>query len=193
METTTHRMRPDQNLKTDAELMLEVAAGARESAGVLFTRHHQKLYRYFFSIMRNRADSMDAVQDVFDRLIRYGHSFRGGTFLPWLFRIAKNVANDQYRKPSLSQTSLETFQRVDPAPLPDRHLEMSQDKRVLAEALNRLSPAYREVLVLSRYADLSYKEISSVLDCSGDAVKVRVHRALTSLKKNYLELSQAKS
>ncbi len=88
-------MRTDQNLKTDEELMLEVAGGARESAGVLFTRHHQKLYRYFFSIMRNRADSMDAVQDVFDRLIRYGHSFRGGTFLHWLFRIAKNVANDQ--------------------------------------------------------------------------------------------------
>ncbi len=99
----------------------------------------------------------------------------------------------RYRKPSVSETSLETVQRVDPAPLPDRHLEMNQDKRVLAEALDRLSPAYREVLVLSRYADLSYKEISAVLDCSGDAVKVRVHRALISLKKNYLELSQATS
>ncbi len=184
-------MRKRANGRTDVELMLAVASGHVLSAGPLFERHHERLYRYFYSIFRNRADSMDAVQDVFDRLIRYGHSFRGGSFLPWVFRIARNVAIDR-QKGTLVPTSDDLDGvHADTASRPDHRIETGEEKNVLAQALELLSPRHREVLVLSRYADLSYREIGSVLNCSAGAAKVRAHRALVSLRENYLQLTES--
>lgn len=180
-----------QNLldKNDTDLMLLVAAGDRDAVGVLFERHHGSLYRYFYSMTRSRADSMDSVQDVFDRLIRYGHTFRGGTFLPWVFRIAKNVVIDRQGRSTSKAADTADMELPDSAPLPDDRLESSELHATLHRALEALRPPYREVLVLSRYAELSYDEIATLLDCSVGAVKVRVHRALISLRKHYQEIN----
>ena len=135
---------------------------------------------------------MDAVQDVFHRLIRYGHSFRGGTFVPWLFRIARNVAIDRHRQSS-RHVQHGDHEAVDTAPLPDSYLELGESKELLGRAMDRIPPQYREVLILSRYADLTYKQIAGVLDCSVESVKVRVHRALVALRATYLEQIKAES
>ena len=168
--------------------MLLAAAGDREATGTLFERHHARFYRYFFASTQNQADSMDAVQDVFDRIIRYGHSFRGGAFLPWAFRIARNVSLDRLRHTGSTIADLSDVDPIDSGLLPDGSMEADEQHEELRQALDRLLPQYREVLLLSRYADLSYAEIAAALDCSVGAVKVRVHRALNSLRASYLDV-----
>jgi len=55
----------------------------------------------------------------------------------------------------------------------------------LHDALAKLSPEYREVLILSRFQELKYEEIARILNTSEGAIKVRVHRALHELKKQF--------
>jgi RNA polymerase sigma-70 factor (ECF subfamily) len=60
--------------------------------------------------------------------------------------------------------------------------------RMVEEALFRLNADQREILVLSRYQGLKYREIGAILGCSVGAVKVRVFRAIMNLKEVYAEL-----
>lgn len=60
--------------------------------------------------------------------------------------------------------------------------------QLVEKALYRLSKDQREILVLSRYEGLKYKEISEIMGCSEGAVKVRIFRAIMSLKQIYTEL-----
>jgi RNA polymerase sigma-70 factor (ECF subfamily) len=70
----------------------------------------------------------------------------------------------------------------------DAGLEQAQDVAMLHQALARLSPENREVLVLSRFQEMKYGEIARVLDTTEGAVKVRAHRALNELKTIYLRI-----
>ena len=74
----------------------------------------------------------------------------------------------------------------------DDHATRETDERhaLLEEAMQRLAPDRRTVLVLSRYHDLAYDDIARVLDCTPAAARVRAHRALNELREIYRELEQ---
>ncbi|MDH5384351.1 MAG: RNA polymerase sigma factor, partial [Candidatus Aminicenantes bacterium] len=71
---------------------------------------------------------------------------------------------------------------------PSENLEGGQDIMLLRQALAKLPLKKREVLILSRYQDLKYKEIAELLDCHIGTVKAHVHRAIKELGKIYFEL-----
>ena len=70
----------------------------------------------------------------------------------------------------------------------DEGLEQAQDVALLHQALARLRPEDREILVLSRFQEMKYGEIARVLGTTEGAVKVRVHRAMNELKTIYLRI-----
>ncbi|MFC7670282.1 RNA polymerase sigma factor [Hymenobacter humi] len=70
----------------------------------------------------------------------------------------------------------------------DEGLEKDQEVAQLHQALARLSPENREILVLSRFQEMKYAEIARVLNTTEGAVKVRVHRAMNELKSAYLRI-----
>ena len=75
--------------------MLEVRDGGLERLAPLFERHHVPLYNYYLRMTRDRELSEDMVQEVFLRILKYRHTFRGeGDFTPWLYHIARNVRID---------------------------------------------------------------------------------------------------
>lgn len=167
--------------------MTQVREGDVGKLGVLFERHHRRLLSFFLRLTGGRQASEDLVQEVFVRMLKYRQSFRGeGEFAPWMFKLARNVAADHFgRGAREGPLPDEPEEQVSAAPLAQEELERAEAARLLRAALLRLPVEKREVLVLSRFADLRYEQIAALLGTSEGAVKVRVHRALKQLREAY--------
>ena len=173
---------------TDDELMQRVRDGDAAPLGVLFERYQVPLYNFFLRLTGRTAVSEDLVQEVFLRVLKYRHTYRGQSqFRTWLYQIARNARADHYRK-RWRETELDDEKgRAVPSNDPSIHdvLEGSQQAELIRQALQRLPEDKREVLVLSRYQDLRYEDIGRLLGCTEGTVKVRVHRAMKELRTAY--------
>ena len=158
--------------------MLQVRDGDVGKLAVLFERHHVKLFNFLVRLTDRRDASEDLVQDVFFRVLKYRHTFRGDApFTAWMY---------QMETPMEGQA--ETHQS--PEPSPADVIEVVERRSLLRLALSRLPAEKREVLVLSRYQGLKYEEIGLILNCPVGTVKARVHHALKELRDIYLNLSE---
>jgi len=176
---------------TDNVLMEEVKEGKVEKLAVLFEKYHVQLFNFFLRLTGNRGASEDLVQDVFLRILKYRTTYKGQSkFTVWMYQIARNAHIDYLRK-SKGELSLDDqwdeVMETEPTPL-DR-LERGQDVKLMQEALARLPLKKREVLVLSRYHDMKYKDIAELFGCQVGTVKAHVHRAIKDLGNIYYELS----
>lgn len=183
----------------DNMLMAQVGGGQVAKMAVLFERHHRPLFRYFVSLNRNRELSEDLVQDVFFRMLRYRASYDPKqSFTAWMYQIARNANVDQAQKRKAEVVGIDEFddRRTEPAseaPGPEESAAKGQDLALLRRALDRLPPEKREILVLSRFQNLKYDEIASVLGCEVGTVKVRVFRAMRALEQVYFALLKEKT
>lgn len=174
----------------DEQVMIEVQNGRLEMLAILFERHHVRLYNFFLRLSGDRGLSEDLVQEVFLRVLKYRHSFRGdSTFSAWMYQIGRNAHIDQVRarKPEVPIDEV-WEQEPSAAPGPERRLEGDQEADLLARAMERLPLRKREVLLLSRFQELKYQEIAGMMACSVESVKVLVHRSLKELRRHYLDL-----
>jgi RNA polymerase sigma factor (sigma-70 family) len=176
---------------TDNALMLKVKNGDLDRMGLLFERHHRQLLGFLYHMTGQRELSEDLVQNVFYRMLKYRHTFRGdGEFRAWMYHLARNVIHDEGRsaKRTIRSQELEPYaERIGGGTVADEHIQKKQELKALHEALTSLNEESREILILSRFQELKYQEIARIMDISEGAVKVRVHRALQQLKHLYLK------
>lgn len=169
--------------------MLQVRDGDVAKLGVLFERHHAKLFNFLARLTNRREVSEDLVQEVFFRMMKYGHSFRGDApFAVWMYQMARNAATDHFRKWRHESPMPEgTEERTPGEEGLDAHtqLERNENSSLLKQALSRLTAEKREVLLLTRYEELKLEEVAEILACPVGTVKARVHRALKDLKTEY--------
>lgn len=179
---------------SDNGLMLKVKAGDVDKLGLLFERYNKALFGFFYRMTQNAKTSEDLVQNVFLRILKYKHTFTGeGKFTTWMYHLARNISIDHHKKQNKMGYKDELSQWENQLPeevSTEDKLHQQEDIRMLNVALGRLSPDKREVLVLSRYQGLKYKEIATLMNCSEGAVKVRIHRALSDLKDIYQKLEK---
>ncbi len=176
---------------TDTELMLAVQAGDLGKLGELFEKHHVRIFRFCLRLTGRAEVAEDLTQEAFLRALRYRRSFKeSAEFLPWLYRVARNVCNDHFRRSRNSELNVEELPEVEsPETSAVEILERDEDRERMRQALARLPEGRREVLVLSRFEHRKYEEIAAILDCSVGAVKIRVHRALRQLRDVYRTLA----
>ena len=167
--------------EADEYLMEQVRQGKVTYLGTLFQRYVNKIYDYFYRMTRDSSLSDDLVQTVFEKALRGKHTYRESyPFAGWIFRIARNVLMDHFRAgKGRYQEELEAHHAI--TELSVSHLDQSDIER----ALDRLSPEYREVLLLTRYEDLKYSEVAKITGISETGIKSRVFRALKQLKVVY--------
>lgn len=179
---------------TDNALMLKVKAGECDRLGLLFERYHRPLYSFFYKLTNQCEVSEDLVQNVFLRMLKYRHTYTGeGEFKTWMYHLARNVHADNYRKNKRlgfadDYNNLENSLRDDYNP--EEQTRQAEEMHLLQVALGHLEIEKREVLVLSRFQGLKYKEIAELFGCSEGAIKVRAFRALEELKTIYLKLER---
>ena len=178
-------------LSNDHELMIAVREGDTKMLGILFEKHHKNLYNFFRRQTGNCEASEDLVQEVFFRMLKYRHTYRDdGDFKVWMFSIAHNSRNDYYKKhahQTIPIDELEPFASSDP--LPDKVTEKKSEVEILQHALNALPVNKKELILMSRFHNMGYKEIGTVLGCTEGTVKVRMYRAMKELTDKYLELA----
>ncbi|MCB0669059.1 MAG: RNA polymerase sigma factor [Saprospiraceae bacterium] len=168
---------------TDENLMLLVTEGDIEKLGLLFNRYKDRVYDYFFRMTRDEFLSGDLLQMVFEKVLKGKHTYRREyPFVGWIFRIAKNVLMDHYRN---EKKSMEIKEEI----IADQVQQNdSWQKSEIELALEQMEEKYREVLILTRYEELKYKEVAAIIGVSETGVKTRVHRAIKQLKENYLKV-----
>ncbi len=156
---------------------------------LLFDRHHRGLFHYFLHTTSNSAVSEDLVQEVFFRILKYRHTYQTGTAVrPWMYQIGRNALIDQMGR-NKGEVALPAAGEIgSPEALPDRQAQHNQEAALLNRALRSMPQEKREVIVMSRFLELKYEEIATVLNCEVGTVKVRVHRALRELGDRFFAL-----
>lgn len=165
--------------------MMQVKNGDLDKLGLLFERYHQMLYKFFYRMCRKADTSEDLVQIVFERMLKYRYTYSGnGTFTTWMFSIARNAHIDHYRKEKKMSSSVEFDEnRQMTNQSGEQVLDRIEDmKQLLERALDQLDEDKKEIILLSRYEGLNYKEIAEIMDSTEGAIKVRMFRALKELK-----------
>ena len=167
-----------------------------EAQTQLFVVHRTQLYRRAYSILRNREDAEDAVQDCWLRALINLHSFRGrSSFSTWLTRIVMNSALMILRKKRNSREfSFDTLdnspnmsvlcQFPSDSPNPEESLNEYEEKRILDLAICGLRPRIRQVVELGELQDLSTRETGLALGISTAAAKGRMFHARAALRKS---------
>ncbi len=142
------------------------------------------LFRMAHSVLRNRAEAEDVVQDVFIRVLEHRVSLGNVRDMRvWLGRIAWNLALDRKRRRRPEQLD-EVFARtlISKTVTADAVLVETQQFQLVLQELERLPRAEREVLLLSALEELSTSEIAGVLGRSESAVRALLSRARARLR-----------
>lgn len=166
--------------------MERVTRGDMDSLGILFERHKQAVFGYLYRLLREETLAEDVLVSTFLRVYDSRRSYHiGAKFTTWLYTIAHHLAVDHLKHSA--QREIHLSQLPDP-PCRD-HLNVSADAlerqqlaEVVQQAIARLSPDQRAVVLLREYQELSYREIAEVTGASEQAVRVRAHRARQALR-----------
>jgi len=138
------------------------------------------VFRFILKNIQDEEKARDVVQDTFERLWVNAKKVDGKKAKSYLFTTAYHAMIDQIRKDK-RQTD---FDQVDPVSY--SHNEQYSDlKEILNEAIEKLPPDQKSVVMLRDYEGYSYNEISEITDLSEAQVKVYIYRARVFLK-NYI-------
>ena len=180
----------------EAQLISRCQQGDQEALKEIFNQYHQKLYRIAYGVVRHREEALDIVQEVFIKLFRSIHQFKGKSrFYTYLYRMTMNTAIDHTRKmkkvPPLSMDEEEGFQLSDDADKrPDRILDHKELEARVKWAMDQLPPDQRATLIFREVEGLSYQEIAEATGCSIGTVMSRLHygrKKVQELLKDYVE------
>ncbi len=167
---------------TDEQIMIMVKNGRTEALAQLYERYKRPLFSYFNRLTSDFELSKDLTQNVFERILRYRHTFQDKMSLrSWLFQVARNVRADHYRfqkLPMEEDVEVSTLEIPQTSDKKDYSLQMAR----VEKALQLLPVNYREVILLSWFEKMSYTEIAESLEISEGNVKVRMHRAVSKLR-----------
>lgn len=165
-----------------------IKSGDRQAFNLLVTEYQQRVINISYSMLSDREEAYDAAQEVFVKIYRYIGNFRGDSSLStWIYRITKNVCSDFLRKRreaviSLDEEDEKKIEIGDTSYFPEKHSERAEMLRVLKNAMERLDENSRMVITLYETEDLSYDEISDILNLPVGTVKSRLNRAREKLK-----------
>jgi len=177
---------------TDHELIHSFMDGDMNALETLVVRHKDKLYTSILFMVKDKYLAEDIFQDVLIKIIdtiRGGRYTEEGKFLPWAMRIAHNLCVDHFRKvkrtPAIKTSDdRDIFEVLN---FTEDSAETKMMKRQSHERVRRmldlLPEDQREVIILRHYAELSFKEIAALTNCSINTALGRMRYGLINLRK----------
>lgn len=164
--------------------MLKVKSGDLDKLGLLYERHKKRLFGFFYNMEKSVGLSEDLVQNVFVRMLKYRNTYSGeGSFMAWMFSMARNVRYDYYKKNRQRHADLSQLEyKIEDSENAETKMNRADDISLVQRAMLKLDVDKREVLVLSKFKEMKFSEIGNVLGCSEGAAKVKAHRALKDLR-----------
>jgi RNA polymerase sigma factor (sigma-70 family) len=184
------------NSLTDQQLVHQYIDGNTEALSTLVTRYKDKIYTSIYLLVKDKYLAEDLFQDVFIRIIdtlKGGRYTDEGKFLPWALRIAHNMCVDHFRKvkrsPSIKTSDdRDIFEVLNfNEPSPEQKMMQSQSHDKIRKMIDLLPEDQREVIIMRHYADLSFKEIAELTNCSINTALGRMRYGLINMRKMMVE------
>lgn len=182
--------------RDEAALVTGLQAGSDEAFDYLVTYYHGTVYNLVYGILGNATDAADVTQDVFIKVFRGIHGFRGSSSLKtWLYKVAVRQALNQRRwcwRHHRDQVSIDAgeegkssrFDLPDAKATPFDECAVHEMQAKVRKALATVPPKFRSAVILRDLEGLAYEEIAEVLDISVGTVKSRILRGRRVLKEN---------
>lgn len=184
-----------ENNERDIELMEKIKNGDESAFEEIVARHHKSIYNIAYRFLYSPAEAEDITQEVFLRVFRASKTYSPkAKFSTWLFTITKNLCFNEMRKKkdvnilSIEDEIIPELHSVDNNPVTE--LENKEVRQRVLDAVKALPANLRIAVILLKYHNLSYEEVASILGCTVNAVKLRVHRAKHFLAKSIGYLSK---
>lgn len=150
----------------------------------IFTRYNVRLFRLAAGVLHDEDLAKDIVQDIFIDLWNRRHSSHIQVLSNYLFRAIKFQVLKQIRNGKLHDHHLKMVENIQFANQTEESIDYKELEDMLQKAVGELSPRCKEVFVLSRFENLSHKEISSRLKISTKTVEVQITKALSFLREH---------
>jgi RNA polymerase sigma-70 factor (ECF subfamily) len=169
----------------DAALAIRASKGEAAAFGLLYDRHVAAIYRYVYYRVRDDAEAEDLTSDVFTRALKAMPRYEPRqAFLAWLYRIARNAVIDRARKGNRQVSFEDALEHpgVDKIVEPDAEILAHSDSATLRDALQKLTPLQREVVVLRFLEGYSTLEIAGMVGKREGTVRGIQFRAIGALR-----------
>lgn len=181
---------------TDQQLIHLYVDGDNDAFSTIVLRYKEKIFTSIYLLVKDRYLAEDFFQEVFIKVIdtlRAGKYTDEGKFLPWVMRIAHNMCVDHFRKvkrtPTIKTSDdkdiFEVLNFFEPGA--DQKMMANQSHDRVRRLVDMLPEDQREVIILRHYADLSFKEISDLTNCSINTALGRMRYGLINLRKMMTE------
>lgn len=184
----------------DSELLSLYQQGNEEAFEVLLHRHKSRIYTAIYLIVKDRYRAEDLLQETFIKAvntIKSGRYNEEGKFLPWISRIAHNLAIDSYRKKRrypeiIMEDNSRLFNSMEFAEDSAETTQVWQDTQTrLRELIKELPPEQKQVLIMRHYMDMSFQEIADQTGVSINTALGRMRYALINLRKKMIKTPYA--
>lgn len=181
---------------SDSELVSLYQSGNEGAFEMLLHRHKSRVYTAIYLIVKDRYHAEDILQDTFIKAvntIKGGRYNEEGKFLPWISRIAHNLAIDHFRKNKRHpEITLEDGSRVfDSIQFSEESFETIQlikdNKARLRDFIKELPVEQKQVLIMRHYLDMSFQEIADRSGVSINTALGRMRYALINLRKKMIK------
>lgn len=176
----------------DSDLLSKYKQGNEDAFKVLVERHSQRIFTTIYMIVKDQYTAEDLMQETFIKAIRTiksGSYNEEGKFLPWILRIAHNLAIDHFRKAKRYPTIVTeegsiVFNNMDFAESSYEETQIKKDTHAKLRALiSELPQTQKQVLIMRHYMKMSFKEIAEATNVSINTALGRMRYALINLRK----------
>ena len=183
---------------TDEAVVEHILNGDSALFELLMRRYNERLYRAARAITRDDREAEDVIQQAYVNAFSHLRQFKGqAQFATWLMRIAINEALARVRRRGRYEpfddevSNVEAIAPLNATPDPERQAFAGELRELLEWAIDTLPGGAREVFVLRDVEGLSTADTAEALGVSEDAVKTRLSRARTALRRSLLERAGA--
>ena len=188
---TVSQGQPDRGETSEELLISRCRAGNMVAFGELIEKYQDRLFNATFRMVGNYDDAEELTQEAFVRALKGLKRFRGNAkFYTWLFRIAINLCiNHRRRRARLMPTGGQAAALLDLAdeknPSPLREAQIRERHQRVLDALERLEPEARAIVILRDIEQLDYGEIGRILEVPLGTVKSRLYRARMAVRRQF--------
>ena len=178
----------------DAVIVERVQNGDVAAFDILVRKYRERLYGIIYNLTSNREDAADLTQEAFIKAFSSINRFKGkSAFFTWLYRIRVNTALSHMKRNRFRRffslehihdegSNAQVLETLAAKHKSEKGALLSELQEKLNEAMQKLSPKHRTVVVLFEIEGLSHQEIADIVGCSVGTVRSRLHYAKQQLQ-----------
>ncbi len=163
-------------------------ADSHDKMSEIFRRYSDEIRRFLLKRTRSQEDAEDLMQETFYRVQRQSHERNIDHIRGYLYQTARNLVIDKVRRRNLGvidrNVEVQEDSQVDNGLSPEDMVSVRQEYRTLCDAIVKLSPQVRRVVIMNKFHQLSYKEIAKIMNISPKTVENHLARGILQCREH---------